>query len=247
MAKPKKDADRRAVVEQMRREQQRQERRKSLMVLGAAVLVGAIIIGVATWQVLAQQQDSSADLAAIGAKADAAGCQEVVAKKAEGSNDHRASGEKILYPDSPPASGPHSEVFPQGGDIRKFYTEEDRPKLEELVHSLEHGWTILWYDESIAEDAAQLDDVRAIAEKFPSRTDYHDKFMAAPWTAEDGNGEPFPGGASVALTHWSMGGTHGNPEGQHGIWQYCSKVSGEAVADFMADYPYTDSPEPDAP
>jgi len=247
VAKPKKDADRRAVVEQMRRDQKRQERRKSLTVLGAAVLVGAIIIGVAAWQVLAQTRDDGRELAAIGVSADAAGCQEVLAKKAEGSNDHRAEGEKILYPDAPPASGPHWGEFLQGADIRKFYTDEDRPPLERLVHSLEHGWTILWYDATVAEDDAQLEDVRAIARKFPSATDFNDKFMAVPWTEEDGNGQPFPGDASIALTHWSLGGTHGNPEGQHGIWQYCSEVSGEAVADFMADYPYTDSPEPTAP
>ena len=49
MAKTKKDADRRAVVEQMRREQKRKERRKSLIILGAAVTVGALIIGYAAW------------------------------------------------------------------------------------------------------------------------------------------------------------------------------------------------------
>ena len=49
-----------------------------------------------------------------------------------------------------------------------------------------------------------------------------------------------------SLTHWSMGGTHGNPDEQTGIWQYCAKPSGEAVADFMDAYPYTDSPEPGA-
>ena len=51
----------------------------------------------------------------------------------------------------------------------------------------------------------------------------------------------------VALTHWSMGGTNGNPEGQHGVWQYCKDVSGEVVEQFMDDYPYTDSPEPNVP
>ena len=248
MAKPSsRDAERRAVVEKMRRDQERQEKRKSLTVLGAAVLVGAIIIGVAAWQVLAQNRDDGRELAAIGTSTASAGCQDVVAKAAEGNNDHRPEGEKILYPDSPPASGPHWDNFLQGAEIRKFYTADDRPPLERLVHSLEHGWTILWYDETVAEDSAQLDEVRSLARAFPSTTDYHDKFMAVPWTEEDGNGEPFPDDAHVALTHWSMGGTHGNPEGQHGVWQYCSQVSGEAVADFMADYPYTDSPEPNAP
>ena len=87
-------------------------------------------------------------------------------------------------------------------------------------------------------------ELRAIAKKFPSNTDGGDKFMAAPWTEEDG--EPFPDGAHVALTHWSMGGTNGNPEGQLGVWQYCDGVSGEVVEQFMEDYPWSDSPEPNA-
>jgi hypothetical protein len=40
-----------------------------------------------------------------------------------------------------------------------------------------------------------------------------------------------------------MGGTNGNPQGQRGIWEYCGSVSGQAVSDFMADYPASDSPE----
>ena len=247
MAKPNKaeKADRRAVVEQMRREQKAKERRKSLMVLGAAVTIGALIIGFAVWQFMKAENGSSNQLAGLGVAASAAGCQEVVTEDAEGGNDHRPEGEKILYPQAPPAFGPHWGQFLQGPQIRKFYTADDRPAVETLLHSVEHGHTILWYDESIAEDDAAMDEIEAIARKFPSTTDFADKFIAAPWTSEDG--EAFPDDTHVALTHWSMGGTNGNPEGQQGIWQYCSEVSGEVVEEFMGDYPYTDSPEPNAP
>jgi hypothetical protein len=244
VAKPSKDADRRAIVEQMRREQQLKERRKSLMVLGAAVLVGAMIIGVAVWQFMKAESNSTGTLGGIGKAAGEAGCQEVVAREAEGNNDHRPDGEKILYPEAPPATGPHWGTFLQGAQIRKLYTD-DRPAVEQLVHSLEHGHTILWYDETIADDDAAMDELEALARKFPSNTDFTDKFIAAPWTSEDG--EAFPDDAHVALTHWSMGGTNGNPDGQQGIWQYCQDVSGEAVEEFMKDYPYSDSPEPEAP
>jgi hypothetical protein len=113
------------------------------------------------------------------------------------------------------------------------------------VHSLEHGHTILWYDETIAKDDQAVEDLKAIAGKFPSNTDFNDKFIAAPWTSDDG--KAFPDGTHVALTHWSMGGTNGNPEGQIGVWQYCRGVSGQAVEEFMKKYPYSDSPEPTAP
>ena len=29
-----------------------------------------------------------------------------------------------------------------------------------------------------------------------------------------------------------------------GVWQYCDSVSGEALNDFMIEFPYMDSPEP---
>jgi Protein of unknown function (DUF3105) len=247
VAKPNKadKADRRAVVEQMRREQKSKERRQSMMVLGAAVTVGAVIIGIAVWQFMKADGSSANQLAGLGVASSEAGCQEVVAREAEGSNDHRADGEKILYPQAPPAFGPHWGTYLQGPQIRKLYTVDDRPPVEQLVHSLEHGHTILWYDETIAEDDAAMEELEAIARKFPSNTDFNDKFIAAPWTSEDG--EAFPDKTHVALTHWSMGGTNGNPDGQQGVWQYCKDVSGEVVEEFMGDYPYTDSPEPNAP
>ncbi len=140
------------------------------------------------------------------------------------------------------ACGPHWGRFLTGPEIRKMYTTDDRPPVEQLVHSLEHGYTILWYDETLVDDDDAIDELEALGREFPSTTDFNDKFMAAPWTSDDC--EAFPDGAHVALTHWSMGGTNGNPDGQQGIWEYCSKLSGEVVGDFMKDYPYSDSPEP---
>ena len=48
------------------------------------------------------------------------------------------------------------------------------------------------------------------------------------------------------MTHWSVGGEDAGEGAQVGVWQYCSEVSGEALEDFMLEYPYTDSPEPNA-
>ena len=48
---------------------------------------------------------------------------------------------------------------------RKLYTADDRPELETLVHNLEHGYTILWYDETVAADDDAMTSSRAIADK----------------------------------------------------------------------------------
>ena len=242
MAKSNKDKDRRAVVEQMRREQERAEKRRTYAIIAACVVVGLIIIGAGAYPLLKQSQVSKGALDSIGAPAADAGCQDVTTAPATGSADHKEVGTQIDYPDAPPAFGPH---YPSPAPItRKFYAADDRPDLEYLVHNLEHGYNILWYDETIADDSDQLTQVKAIAEKF-SGSDLEDKFIAAPWTSDDG--EAFPDGAHVALTHWSVSRKGTGAAGkQLGVWQYCAKPSGEAVSDFIDDYPYTDSPEPQA-
>ncbi len=243
MAKPNKD--RRAVLEEMRREQQRAERKRTSMIIAGAVVVALVIIGAAAYPLIRDSRTQSAlgkeDLGTLGVAADAASCTDPVATKAEGNNDHREIGAALEYDAAPPAAGPH---YPTWAPLeRKFYTPKDRPEVGYLVHNLEHGYSILWYDETIADDEEKLAVVKAIANKFAGES-YENKFIAAPWTADDG--EPFPDDAHVALTHWSMGDTNGNPKGQQGITQYCGEPSGEAVATFVEDYPYTDSPEPGA-
>ena len=90
-----------------------------------------------------------------------------------------------------------------------------------------------------------MDDLRGIASKLQGTSDLRDKFKAVPWTSEDG--KPFPDGQHVALTHWSVGGAgNTDPAKQVGVWQYCSAPSGAALEQFMLDYPYMDSPEPNA-
>jgi hypothetical protein len=241
MAKPKKDRDRRAVIEQMRRDQQRAERRRTIVVISACVVVALLIVGAAAIPLIKQNRAASGDLDELGAGEKAAGCQPVEKKKATGNQDHKPEGTPISYPDAPPAFGPH---YPQPAPFqRKFYTADDRPQVEALVHNLEHGYNLLWYDETIAESSDDLATVRAIASKYEGNK-LTDKFIALPWTEEDG--KAFPKGTHVALTHWSAGGDPSDPSKQQGIWQYCAKPSGAVVAKFTEDFPYSDSPEPQA-
>jgi len=240
MAKSSKQ-DRRAVIEQMRRDQQRSERRRTYAVVAACVVVGLVIIGLGAYPLIKQNQVASGDLEELGASASAAGCQDVIKKKATGNQQHKQEGTPITYAESPPAFGPH---YPTPAPFeRKFYTAGDRPQLEYLVHNLEHGYNLLWYDETIADNADDLATVKAIASKYEGRK-LTDKFIALPWTEKDG--EPFPDGAHIAMTHWSAGGDPSDPKKQQGIWQYCAKPSGEVVSQFVEDYPFSDSPEPQA-
>ena len=237
--------ERQRVVEQMRAQQKAAERRRGGIIVAACVLVALGIIVAAAWGPVVDHfrtaKYSGRSLAAIGSPAGS--CQKVVTKPATGNQQHLADGSPVTYSEAPPAYGEHY-VTPDPM-ARKFYTAQDRPALGTLVHNEEHGYTILWYDDTVAGNATQLSQIRAIAGKFSGTTDLRDKFKAVPWTSDDG--KSFPAGQHVAFTHWSVGGVEnaaaGNAE-QVGVWQYCSSVSGAALQSFMSTYPFSDSPEP---
>ncbi len=240
-------SSRRAVADDVRRQQARGQRRKSLTIVGACAAVALLIVGAAAYQPIKNwwdlRQFNGVDLSSIGAAA--AVCGKETSKPATGNQKHVPEGTDVAYNDAPPAFGEHYPV-PETMD-RKLYTSTDRPPLENLVHNLEHGYTVLWYDQSVADDNAQMNDLRGIADKLQGTNNLRLKFKAAPWLSSDEDGKAFPDGQHVALTHWTKGGTGDAATGtQMGVWQYCSAVSGEALSDFMLKYPYLDSPEPNS-
>ena len=113
------------------------------------------------------------------------------------------------------------------------------------MHNLEHGYTILWYDETIADDPDTLIELEGIAKKL----DVSDQQLPvqvhrrAVDVATDG--ERRSRRASTSPSRTGRPAATARPTGSRGIWQYCSEPSGEALEDFMKDYPYTDSPEPE--
>lgn len=243
MAKTEKN-DRRAVADKLRAQQRRAERRRNGAIIGVCVVVAVLIVGAAAYPRVKdwwdQRQFADVDLASIGAPASV--CQKVVEKDAQGVQDHVPVGTPMTYPDSPPAFGQHWEQWDPNME-RRYYTADDRPELGQLVHNLEHGYTFLWYDQTVADDAAELAEVKAMARKFTGDTNFRMKFKAVPWTSKDG--DPFPDGQHIAFTHWSKGGEQAqSTDSTKGVWQYCSEPSGAALRDFMLKYPYLDSPEP---
>ena len=244
MAKPAK-SDRQKVIDEIKKKQKGADKRRGMMIVAVCVVIALLIVGAAAYRPIKNwwdlRQFNDVDLASIGAAADV--CEPVEEKASEGSNDHRTSGEQVPYEDAPPAFGPHWNDQDSPAPIKKrFYTDDERPELESLVHNLEHGYTILWYDETIADDDDMLVQIEGIAKKLDaSDSNFRFKFIAAPWTSDDEKEvAKFPEGQHIALTHWTGG------DKSQGVWQYCSEPSGAALKTFMDDYPYTDSPEPNA-
>jgi hypothetical protein len=234
-----KNVERRAMVEQMRKEQARKERNRSMLILGVCVVAVLGLLGAALVPYLKDRNEDKAladkSITKIGVSEAAASCDDILTKPTDKSQNHVPDG-PITYEDAPPAFGNHRPVA--AAFERKFYTADDRPEVAQLVHNLEHGYTILWYDDTVADDRDQLKDIEAIAKKYDDV-----RFIAAPWTKDDG--DAFPDGKHIALTRWSADAEKpSDQDKQRGNWQYCGSTSGSVVADFVKKWPNEESPEP---
>ncbi len=177
MAKKSTKSDRQAVIDEIRKKQKGAEKRRGFAIVGVCSLVALLIVVAAAYRPVKNWWDlrkfNGLDLASIGAPASV--CDKVTTKQADGNQQHVPTGTQVTYSTAPPAFGSHwNEAGPNQAPApfnRKFYTEKDRPELEALVHNLEHGYTILWYDESIADDADELNIIEGIADKFRANDD----------------------------------------------------------------------------
>ena len=218
------------------------ERKRLWLFSGVIGLVAlAIIIPTAYTLINEQQQREAIEgtaLAEFGVSRSAAGCSPVQTSAASGGADHVSAPQPVQYNHAPPASGPHRPTWAPFD--RKFYTVDDRPEVEILVHNLEHGYNILWYDQTVADDPKALAQIEDLATKFEgSERDPANAFIAAPWMPSDGPG--FLEGKHIAMTHWYAAPATGADE--KGITQYCSQMSGAVVGDFMAQWTQAEARE----
>ena len=157
-----------------RRDPQEAEGRRApprLAIVGVCVLIAVVIVGAAAYGPIKDKWDQRefddvelADIGAAGVGLPGGHHQE----GADGNQDHVPTGSPVDYADAPPAFGSHwneAGVAPAPFDAEVLH-RDDRPELESLVHNLEHGYTILWYDETIADDEDAIDQIEAIADKF---------------------------------------------------------------------------------
>ncbi|MCW2854850.1 MAG: hypothetical protein JWR52_465 [Marmoricola sp.] len=245
--KNQKNVERREMVEKMRAEQARKERARSMLILGVCVLIVIGLLVPAIWSLVKSNHDKSVlankSLSSIGVSASAAACDKTITKTPAGlsrsgvNGNHVAIGTTITYPDSPPAFGQHWPNYLQASEYRNFYSPQDRPELERMVHSLEHGHTLIWYDDTIKAGSQAYKDLQAIADKYSGTTTY---VNVVPWKPTDG--PAFPAGKHVVLTHWE-----GSSSTQQGVWEYCGQPSGAVISSFVTKYPNSDSPEGGAP
>jgi hypothetical protein len=235
VSKKKPQTEREARLQQLRAQQQGSERRRRGLIIGGAAAV--VLVLVAAVAVTVVREVRANDPANIGLTAAAAACGPVQEVAVAGVAEHVGPGTSspdtttVDYDTVPAVSGPHhvSPAYPASS----FYTGEDRPEIETLVHNLEHGYTIAWYTEALPEE--QLTALQDASEAMRDLDETQSgKFIAAPW--DEARGE-FPDGQGLALAHWGA---------DRGALQYCGGVSGETITSFVEAHPANDSPEPNA-
>lgn len=209
--------------------------RRSRSRLRLATVVLGLFVVFATVLVLSDQGGSPA---ADSRPAAFVGCDPVRTTPTSLNRDHVLDDRTLRHPDGPPSFGPHlTSPAPFG---RSFYTAADRPRIGNLVHSLEHGFTIAWYDDTAAADEAAMAELEALARAFEA-ADH--RFIAAPWRPEDGGA--LPEDRHYALTRWSADAEDpSNQLKQRGNWLYCGTLDADAFEAFLERWPNEQSPEP---
>lgn len=245
MSSPPGDARRPTKAE--RKEQSRLEReaiqrqmasRKRNRTIGLSLVAVAVVAAIVAVVVLQPGSGSEASgvspvdlLAQAPGAATTAGCDEVQRTGFYGGFDqtspeyadqaHVAADERFpqmpaldTYPSTPPASGPHSEITLPAG------VYDSPPDLGQLLHSLEHGGSVVWYSPDAPE--TKVDEIRAFYDQ--SDPVGQDRVIVAPYDYE-GPGGQLPDGAPMALVAW------------HRL-QTCSSPSLAVAFDFTSQFSY---------
>jgi hypothetical protein len=123
------------------------------------------------------------------------------------------------FPSVPPTSGPHNPIpLPAG-----IYGSA--PPIDHVLHSLEHGAAIIWYDPSVPGE--ELDRLREFYGEYritPEGSAQGAKIIIAPYHyPDDGQAGRLPPGVHMALTAW------------HRL-QTCADVSLSVAFDFTSQY-----------
>jgi len=212
----------------------------------AGTIAALVVVGVAAFALTRPKEPGRAEaraadlLASAEAQATAAGCTQVreVGPYQPADLDRAHVGGDLIatmppltsYPSQPPASGPHADsTLPAG-----VYSSP--PPIDRLLHSLEHGAAVIWYDPDAAGPAlSELQD-------FFRDPSVGASVIVAPYDYP-GEGGTLGPGVGMALVAW------------HHV-QTCSQANLAAAFGFTARYAFPPfgeegylgtAPEPGAP
>jgi hypothetical protein len=198
--------------------QQRIARRARTRRIGAVLVVIAVAAAVVAVVALGSgsvevPRNVQALVNAAPRAAETAACDEVQTVQPYGPDDQTHVGGAELptlpdlstYPSTPPTSGPHEDGTVPAG------VYDTPPPMGPLLHSLEHGAAVVWYDPDAPAD--ELDRIKAFYEQDPSDVPAgQDRVIVAPYEYEAAEGAGrLPDGTAMALVAWHRLRTCGEP------------------------------------
>jgi hypothetical protein len=122
------------------------------------------------------------------------------------------------YPSTPPVSGPHAPI-PPGPAPAGFY--DDPPDLGRVIHSLEHGASVIWYSPTATDE--ELKPLRDFYDRDEPAVG-QDRVIVAPYDYE-GDGGQLPSGVTMSLGSWHR-------------QQNCAQLNLPVAFDFTSQYSY---------
>ena len=217
--------------EQIRAQMQRRKRNRTIGTVLVAVALAAAVIGFLLLPSAGDDVDlpgAEALIASAEEAATAASCDEVRTVEPYGADDQTHIGgegfptlpDLSTYPSVPPTSGPHD-----GGGTLPAGIYDSPPPMGLLLHSLEHGGAVVWYDPAAPQE--EIDRIKAF---YGQRVDDvpvgQDRVIVAPYDypADEGAGT-LPAGSRMALAAW------------HRL-QTCADPSLEVALDFTSRFAF---------
>lgn len=156
--KERREAAKRARLEAQRRAARQRIKRRIYALLSVLGVIALIV-----FFVVRSQESSREQTQALNELATAAGCAPIQTHADEG-RTHVPDGTPVSYQTNPPTSGNHYGATTLTG------VHATAPNDGNLVHNLEHGHTIFWYQPSVSpdvvdaiEEAARADAIRRIS------------------------------------------------------------------------------------
>ncbi len=128
----------------------------SMALFAVGVLALVAIFGYAMWDSVFKEKPADGAAAVTGLE----GIQTFTSE----GNGHVADGTKITYKNDPPTSGDHYQTWVLPG----FYTAPQANEL--LVHSLEHGYVIIYYNKAKLSDA-DMGHIRSLTNAYKGQWD----------------------------------------------------------------------------
>ena len=190
---------RREAEERRRAEERKAALKRNALTIGLAVIVLAAVIALIYVQ---REQGEGPVSGNIGVSASEANCGEIETFDEQEASHIDVGAAHDPYNSSPPTSGPHYEV-PADTD---FYPDALPP--EQVVHNLEHGQIVIWYQPGA--DSETLQNIEDLVRQEPVAT------VATPYTDIEA---PY----NFVLSGWTA-------------LQRCEFVSQEVVDDFRREY-----------